>query len=181
MDTKVLYVTAVVIAAISGGYYYYSGKGKKLDANSAQSMTYSAEGIQLVQTDEKGNLYVRAQIDHLEQDLQRKTSKLSHLNASMFHQNQVDSTFFAKQAQGFNDNEKVVLTGQVEATKIGEQGKMVFLTDELTGYPKLRKFETTHQVTVNAPNAEFISQGLKADLNEGQYEFAHIRGKYAPN
>ena len=81
MDTKVLYVTAVVIAAISGGYYYYSGKGKKLDANSAKSMTYTAEGIQLVQTDEKGNLYVRAQVDRLEQDLQRKTSTLSNLNA----------------------------------------------------------------------------------------------------
>lgn len=92
MDTKVLYVTAVVIAAISGGYYYYSGKGKKLDANSAKSMTYTAEGIQLVQTDEKGNLYVRAQVDRLEQDLQRKTSTLSNLNASMF--------FFVNPARG---------------------------------------------------------------------------------
>lgn len=181
MDTKVLYVTAVVIAAISGGYYYYSGKGKKLDANSAKSMTYTAEGIQLVQTDEKGNLYVRAQVDRLEQDLQRKTSTLSNLNASMFHQNKVDSTFFAKQARGFNDNEKVVLSGQVKATKIGERGIMEFQTDELTWYPKIRQFETTHQVTVNAPDAEFISQGLTADLNQGQYEFAHIRGKYVPN
>ncbi|KAF1018896.1 LPS export ABC transporter periplasmic protein LptC [Acinetobacter sp.] len=181
MDTKVLYVTAVVIAAISGGYYYYSGKGKKLDGSSAQSMTYSAEGIQLIQTDEKGNLYVKAQVDHLEQDLQNKTSKLSNLNASMFQQNQVDSTFFAKEARGFNDNEKVILSGQVKATKLGERGTMEFQTDELTGYPKKRQFETTHQVTVNAPDAEFISQGLKADLNQGQYEFANIRGKYVPN
>ncbi len=181
MDTKVLYVIAVVIATISGGYYYYSGKGKKLDADSTQSMKYSAEGIQLVQADEKGDLYVRAQIDHLEQDLQRKTSQLTNLNASMFHQNQVDSTFSAKEAKGYNDNEKVVLTGDVKATKLGDRGAMVFLTDELTGYPKQRLFETTHQVTVNAPDAEFISQGLKADLNQGQYEFAHIRGKYAPN
>lgn len=181
MDTKVLYVSAVVIAAISGGYYYYSGKGKKLDANTAQSMTYSAEGIQLVQTDAKGDLYVRAQVDHLEQDLRNKSSKLKHLNASMYKQNQVDSTFFAKEAIGFNDNEKVVLSGEVKATKIGENGTLVFLTDELTGYPKKRLFETTHQVTVNSPDSEFISQGLKADLNQGQYEFAHIRGKYVPN
>ena len=181
MDTKALYVTAVAIAAIGGGYYYYSGSGKKLDVDSSQSMKYSAEGIQLVQTDEKGNLHVRAHVDHLEQDLQRKTSQLSNLNASMFQNNQVDSTFFAKEARGFNDNEKVILTGDVKATKIGDGGTMVFLTDELTGYPKQRLFETNHQVTVNAPDAEFISQGLKADLNQGQYEFAHIRGKYVPN
>ena len=31
MDTKVLYVVAVIVAAISGGYYFYSGKAKKLE------------------------------------------------------------------------------------------------------------------------------------------------------
>lgn len=180
MDTKVLYVTAVAIAAMSCGYYYYSGKGKKLDADSAQNMTYSAKGIQLVQTDDKGDLFVRAQVDHMEQDLKRKTSTLQNLNASMFKQNIVDSTFAAKVAHGYDDNAKVILSEQVKATKIGNQGEMVFTTDELTGYPQLRKFETTHQVNVNAPSAEFVSQGLKADLNEGQYEFAHIRGKYVP-
>lgn len=35
-------------------------------------MTYSAEQIHLTQTDEQGNLYVRAQIDRLEQDMQQK-------------------------------------------------------------------------------------------------------------
>ncbi|OTG66473.1 LPS export ABC transporter periplasmic protein LptC [Acinetobacter silvestris] len=180
MDTKALYITAVVIAAISGGYYYYSGKGKKLDADSARNMTYSADGIHLLQTNEKGQLYVIAQVDHLEQDLRVKTSKLVNLNASMYRNNQVDSTFFAKEARSYNDNEKVVLTGQVQATKLGEQGKLVFVTDELTGYPKLHMLETKKLVNVNTPSAQFVSQGLKADLNAGQYEFFHIRGKYAP-
>ena len=180
MDTKVLYITAVVIASISGGYYYYSGKGKKLDVDSARNMTYSADGIHLLQTNEKGQLYVIAQVDHLEQDLRVKTSKLIHLNASMYNNNQVDSTFSAQEARTFNDNEKVILTGQVQATKLGEQGKLVFLTDELTGYPKLNTLETNKVVHVDAPNAQFVSQGLKADLNAGQYEFFHIRGKYAP-
>jgi lipopolysaccharide export system protein LptC len=35
MDTKVLYVTAIAIAAVSGGYYYYSGKGKKKARNAS--------------------------------------------------------------------------------------------------------------------------------------------------
>ena len=71
MDTKVLYVTAIAIAAVSGGYYYYSGKGNKLQADSARSMKYSAENINLTQTDEQGKLYIRAQVDRLEQDLQQ--------------------------------------------------------------------------------------------------------------
>ncbi|SPL71411.1 LPS export ABC transporter periplasmic protein LptC [Acinetobacter stercoris] len=180
MDTKSLYIIAVVIAAISGGIYYYSGKGKKLDVQSAQNMTYSAENIHLTQTNEKGDLHVRADVDHLEQDLKNKSTNLRNLNASMYKNDQVDSTFFAKIAQGYNDNEKVVLSDQVEATKLGQNGKMVLTTDELTAYPQDRKLETSHQVNVTSPDSEFVSQGLKADLNEGQYEFFNIRGKYAP-
>lgn len=183
MDTRVLYIVAIIVAAISGGYYYYSGKGKKLDAASAQSMTYSAKGIHLLQTDEKGLLYMKATVDDLEQDMKLKTSQLSNLNASMYVNNQVDSMFYAKKALGYDDNEKVVLTGDVKATKIGQQGQanMIFQTTELTGYPKLGTIETKQQVTVDAPNAQFVSQGLHANLNEGQYEFTNIRGQYAPN
>ncbi|MCW8037989.1 MULTISPECIES: LPS export ABC transporter periplasmic protein LptC [Acinetobacter] len=180
MDTKVLYVTAIAIAAVSGGYYYYSGKGNKLQADSARSMKYSAENINLTQTDEQGKLYIRAQVDRLEQDLQQKTSQLDNLRASTYKDGRVDATFFAKVANGYNDNEKVVLRHKVEATKLLEDGKMVFLTDELTAFPKTRELETDKQVTVQTPQAEFVSNGLKANLNDGQYEFFNIRGKYEP-
>ncbi|MCO8047900.1 LPS export ABC transporter periplasmic protein LptC [Acinetobacter towneri] len=180
MDTKVLYVTAIAIAAVSGGYYYYSGKGKKLETDAARSMTYSAEQIHLTQTDEQGNLYVRAQIDRLEQDMQQKTSKLENLNASMYKAGEVDATFYAMQAQGFNDNEKVVLSDQVLATKLLKQGKLTLETAELNVFPKTREINTDKQVVVQSPQADFISQGLKANLNDGQYEFFNIRGKYEP-
>lgn len=180
MDIKFLYVTAIAIAAISGGYYYYSGKGKKLEVDSARSMTYSAEKVNLTQTDEQGNLAVRAQVDRLEQDMQKQTSKLDHLNASMYKNGAVDATFYAKVAHGYNDNERIVLSGDVSAAKLIPQGKMEFKTTELTGYPKTRDIETNKQVIVQSPQAEFVSQGLKANLNSGQYEFFNIRGKYEP-
>ncbi|MDH1488917.1 LPS export ABC transporter periplasmic protein LptC [Acinetobacter johnsonii] len=180
MDTKVLYITAVAIAAISSGYYYYSGKGQKLEVDGAQSMTYSAEQIQLTQTDEQGNLYVRAKVDRLEQEMQKKTSKLENLNAEMYKDGKVDVTFYAKQANGINDNEKVVLTNQVVAKKMLDQGQMQFETAELIAFPQTRELESQHQVVVTTPQAEFVSQGLKANLNTGQYDFFHIRGKYEP-
>ncbi|WP_286728406.1 LPS export ABC transporter periplasmic protein LptC [Acinetobacter sp. UBA1297] len=181
MDTRVLYVVAILIAALSGGYYYFSGKGKRLEVNSGRNMTYSAKGIHLTQTDEQGNLYVKAKVDRLEQDMQQKTSRLDNLNASMYEDGTVNATFFARQANSFNDNEKIVLSQDVVATRLGAQGPMEFRTDKLTGYPKLKQLETDHQVIVQSPQAEFVSQGLKADLNKGQYEFFNIRGKYVPN
>lgn len=181
MDTRVLYITAIVIASVSSGYYYFSGKGSKLNADSARSMTYSAKQIELTQTDEKGQLSVRAQIDQLEQDMQNKTTKLMNLNASMFSNNVVNSTFFAKQANGYDDNTKVILSQDVTATKLMQNGKLQFQTEELIVYPKTRDIETDKVVKVESPQAEFVSQGLKANLNEGQYEFLNIRGKYEPN
>ena len=67
------------------------------------------------------------------------------------------------------------------ATKIMQNGKMQFHTEELTAFPKIREIETDKTVIVESPQAEFISQGLKANLNDGQYEFFNIRGKYEPN
>ncbi|MDS7930696.1 LPS export ABC transporter periplasmic protein LptC [Acinetobacter sp. V102_4] len=180
MDTRVLSIVAVVVAAISGGYYYYSGKAKKLDIGSAKNMTYSARGVHLTQTDDQGNLYIRAEVRQLEQDMQQKTSKLDQLNASMYKDGKVDATFFAKQANGYDDNRKVILSGDVVATKLAPQGKIEFQTEELTGYPKTREIETDHQVIVHSPQADFVSKGLKANLNNGQYEFFNVRGKYAP-
>ena len=180
MDTKVLYVTAIAIAALSGGYYYYSGKGNKLEVDSARSMTYSAEKINLTQTDDNGNLYVRAEVDRLEQDMQKQTAKLTHLNASLYKNGAVDATFYAKMANSYNDNERIVLSGDVLINKLMQQGEMRFRTTELTAYPKINEIETDKQVIVQSPQAEFVSQGLKANLNDGQYEFFNIRGKYEP-
>lgn len=181
MDTRVLYIIAVIIASITGGYYYYSGKGKKLDANTAQSMTYSAKGIHLLQSDDHGQLHIRATVDSLEQDMRDQSSKLNNLNASMYKDNKVDTIFYANQGHGYNDNEKVILTGNVKATRLHPQGDMVIRTDELTGYPKLKTFETKHLVTVDSPTSHLVSNGLQANLNNGQYDFFNIRGKYAPH
>ncbi|QER39140.1 LPS export ABC transporter periplasmic protein LptC [Acinetobacter suaedae] len=181
MDTKVLYVIAIAVASVSGGFYYFSGKAKKLDVDAAKNMTYSAHGVHLTQTDEQGNLYVRAEIKQLQQDMQQKTSQIDQLSAVMYKQGKADATFSARQANGYDDNRKIVLAGDVIVTNLSDQGNMEFRTDEITGYPKTRELETQHQVIVQSPSSEFVSQGLKANLNDGQYEFFKVRGKYAPN
>ncbi len=180
MDTRLLYILAVVITTISGGYYYYSGKSNKLDADTAHNMTQAADNIQVLQTDDHGALNLRAQIDHAEQNAQDKTSKLINMTATTYHQDRIDSTFNAKEGRGFDDNSKIILSGDVQATKKGQFGDMVFTTDQLTIYRDSRRLETKSQVDVDAPNGKFVSQGLQADLNQGQYEFFNIRGKYAP-
>ena len=44
----------------------------------------------------------------------------------MYKDGKVDATFFAKQANGYDDNRKVILSGDVVATKLAPQGKIEF-------------------------------------------------------
>ena len=69
-------------------------------------MTYSAQGVHLTQTDDKGNLYIRAEVRQ-RTGYATKTSKLDQLNATMYKLGKVDATFFAKQAYGYDDNQRL--------------------------------------------------------------------------
>lgn len=180
MDTKVMYITAVVIASVAGAYYYYSGSGKKLETLDARNVSFTAKQIKLTQTKDNGELDLTADVEELTQWMQTNESKLTHLNVQMYNQGKVDSTFWAKQAYGYDDNARVVLSGEVIAKKWSQSGLIQFETEKLTGFPKDKYVETDVAVNVTTPQASFVSQGLKADLADGQYEFFNIRGNYAP-
>ena len=179
MDIKNLYVIAIVVASVSGGYYYFGGKGKKLEVDSAKSMIYSAEDIHLTQTDGQGLVSVKAEADRLEQDTQKNISRLNNLHAYTFKLGQPDANFYAKRVNSYDDNSKVVLLDQVIATRLLDNGeKMTFTTTELTGYPKTKDLVTDKMVTIESSQANLVSKGMKANFNDGQYEFFNIRGTY---
>ncbi|WOE33081.1 MULTISPECIES: LPS export ABC transporter periplasmic protein LptC [unclassified Acinetobacter] len=180
MDTKNLYIIALVVGSFSAGYYYYSGKSNKLEVDSARSMTYSAEKINLIQTNEQGQVSVKAQVDRLMQDDLKHTSQFDNLNAQTYENDKVDGTFYAKVAYGYDDNQRIVLSDQVIATRFLPSGKMILTTTELTGFPKTKEIETDKQVMIDSPQSKLISQGLKANLNSGQYELFSVRGTYEP-
>ena len=176
IDTKNLYIIALVV----GSFSYYSGKSNKLEVDSARNMTYSAEKINLIQTNEQGQVSVKAQVDRLMQDDLKHTSQFDNLNAQTYENDKVDGTFYAKVAYGYDDNQRIVLSDQVIATRFLPSGKMILTTTELTGFPKTKEIETDKQVMIDSPQSKLISQGLKANLNSGQYELFSVRGTYEP-
>lgn len=180
METKNLYLIAFVIVTISSGYYYFSGKSKKLDTNAARQMTFAAQNVKLAQTDAQGMIAVRATIAQATQDQKTAVTQLKDLQATTYILGKAYTVYTAPQATIYNNNEKIVLQDHVVANKTTPQGDLVFNTTELIGYPQSKTLQTDRQIQVDAPQGQFVSQGLKADLNSGQYEFFNIRGKYAP-
>lgn len=177
-EHKHLYVLAIIIASLSGAYYYFSGDKAKLNAKKNNQMSYVAEGVRVLQTDEQGQLQLQATIDEAHYDLKSKRSAMRNVQASVFEQNKLSATFSAPQVNGENDNQKVILSGQILAKKFSEHDVLQVETQELTLYPKQKTLETNHQVTVQSAQAQFTSQGLTADLNTGEYQFSTIRGRY---
>ncbi|MBF7682516.1 LPS export ABC transporter periplasmic protein LptC [Acinetobacter sp. B5B] len=180
METRNIYLIALVIAVASSSYYYFSGKGKKLDSDGTSQMSFSANDVKLTQSDTQGMVSVRASVAQAQQNPKTGSTELSQLKATTYIAGKEDTVYTAPKATGYNDNEKIVLQDQVVAQKITPQGDMIFHTTELTGYPETKTIQTDRNIQVDSPQGQFTSQGLKADLNSGQYEFFNIRGTYAP-
>lgn len=183
MDTRLLYSIALMIAVISGAFYYYSGKSARLNAEKNQNLSYTATQVNILKTDPTGALASKTSAEHLEFWIENKQSELKVLRSIWYQNSQPSATFKADQAVGLNDNTKVILSGNITAQKLPmpNQPLMTFTTNSLTSYPKEHRIETKAPILIQSPSGQFTSQGLTANLLEGQYNFFNIRGQYAPS
>lgn len=182
MDTKVLYPLSIVIASIVGGFYYYSGDSQKLTVSSNRDLSSTATNIQITQTDEQGQLYAKANIQHMTQWMQNNRAELKQVQGILYQNGKPNATFHADDALAANEYQKVELVGDVILSKLNDQQQalITFKTDQLHGDTKTNQIQTDRLVSIINPQAQFTSQGLKVNLTTGQYEFFNIRGKYDP-
>lgn len=182
MDTKVLYSIALVIASTVAGFYYYSGKSQKLEVRANQDLSSNAENIQIIQTNDTGQLYAKANIQHMTQWMNNGRAELKQVQGIMYQNGQPNTTFHSDKTIADNDYRHMELTGNVTITRLNaeQQPSIRFKTDYLQGDTKTNQIQTDRLVLVTNPQAQFTSQGLKANLTTGQYEFSNIRGKYDP-
>ncbi|GAA5005290.1 LPS export ABC transporter periplasmic protein LptC [Acinetobacter puyangensis] len=183
MDTRLLYTIALVIVTVVGGFYYYSGKSKKLETAGNQNLNSTAENIQVVQTDEKGQLYAKASARHMTQWMQTGRAEIEQIQGMLYEAGQPSATFHADKSIATNDYANVELLGNVTLSRLSgiNNPSVTFKTDRLLGFTKTNTIETNSPVQVTSPQAHFSSQGLKANLNTGQYELFALRGQYAPS
>lgn len=182
MDTRLLYSIALVIVTVVAGFYYFSGKSKRLETNNQSNLNSNAKNIQVTQTDEQGQLYAKSTIQGMTLNMQTGDAVLEQLKGVQYANGKLNASFHADQGFASNDYENVNLVGNVRVSKLSDQQtpSITFDTDQLNGNTKTNQIFTDHSVTITSPQAKFQSQGLKANLNTGEYEFFAIRGLYEP-
>ena len=182
MDTRLLYLIAVVLAAYSGWYYWQSGEQVQLDAALSQGIAYSARDIRLLQTDEQGQLQATTQAAELRHFGATDRTELDQIDSIWYQQGQQRAVLTARHAELSEQNQKIILNGGVQIRHINptNQQETRFNTSQLVGYPKTRQIETDQPVQVTSSQGKIDSQGLRANLSEGDYQLQRIRIEYAP-
>lgn len=182
MDTRLLYLITVVFAAYSGWYYWQSGEQVQLDAALNQGIAYSARDIRLLQTDEQGQLQATTQAAELRHFGASNRTELDQIDSIWYQSGRQRAILTAAHAELSEQNQKIWLNGGVQIRHINptNQQETRFSTSQLIGYPKTRQIETDQPVQVTSAQGLINSQGLRADLSQGDYQLNRIRIEYAP-
>ena len=182
MDTRLLYLIAMVLAAYSGWYYWQSGEQVQIDAALRQGIAYSASDIQLLQTDEQGQLQATTRAAALRHFGATNETELDQIDSVWYQNGQPRVYLQAAYATLSQQNQKVRMHGGVQARHINptNQQETRFRTAQLIGYPKTRLIETDQPIQVNSAQGLIRGLGLRADLSQGDYQLDRIRIEYAP-
>ncbi|MFB2538539.1 MULTISPECIES: LPS export ABC transporter periplasmic protein LptC [unclassified Acinetobacter] len=183
METRGLYVLAVLFVAVVGGFYYFSGQDESQSTASNQNYSSEAKNIRVIQTNEQGQLQLTANIGEATQSMQTGETNLQGIRGELYDQGQKDVVFSADRSRADKDFIKVELFNNITVSRLAKQDtpSSTFYTDYLQSDTKTQQIETQHPVQLHTAQAELNSQGLKANLRTGDYELYSIRGQYVPS
>ena len=179
-DSRVVYLVAIIIAVAVGSFYYYSGKSHRLDSKNNSQVSSSAQGLQLLQTNERGQLAIKAQVGSIEQWAHQDKTVAQQIEGISYQNGQADLHFNAQHASSADNFNHVLLNGGVKVERFHPVSPVSFDTQSLTIDTKTKHISTNDQVLLHSHQSQLKSQGLYADLAKGDYQLFKIRGLYAP-
>lgn len=186
-ESKWLYLIALLLAAAVAAFYYFSGKGRNLDSVATNQLSSSAAQLEVTQTDEQGQLALKAHIDQVTQwSNEAERTLAQNVMGQTYQHGRPDLSFSAQQASSTDHyryvklEHGVKLSRQGQATPSADRQTIQLETEQLSADTKSQQIMTQSPVLVQTPQAQFTANGLHADLAQGHYEFSKIRGSYAP-
>lgn len=183
MDTRLLYVLAVGVAAIAGWFYHTSGSQDRAPLIATGGIDYSAKDIRLLQTGDDGLLQARTTAKALRHYTTGDVTELDQLHSIWYQAGLPRATLAADHATATQAYQVVKLSGHVHVHQAAAPNReALFLqTASLTGYPQQRLIETDQPVLVISSQGRMQSQGMRVDFAQGDYQFSRIRIQYAPS
>ncbi|AXI02673.1 LPS export ABC transporter periplasmic protein LptC [Aquirhabdus parva] len=181
MSTRILYLIALIFMAASVLFYSLNREKVQKQVATHSDIDFSASTINARQTDEQGQIQNQLQADALRHYPDGDRMELDQITSTWYKGGLPQTTLNADKGVSFQNNDKVVLTGNVHVQQLAKDGKAPtdLYTTVMNGYPKTKQVDTDQVVTIKSAQSNLVSQGVRADLNIGQYEFFKLRGIYA--
>jgi lipopolysaccharide export system protein LptC len=180
MSTRRLYLLAFIFIGIAVLFYVFNREKTKQAVATHSDIDFSATTIVATQTDDQGLIQHTLNADSLRHYPEDDRMELDRVTSFLYKQGVPQSTIVADHAVSLKNNIKVILTGNVHVQQLAsyQHAATDLYTTILYGYPKTKKIDTDQVVTIKSAQSNLVSQGVRADLNTGQYEFSKPRGIY---
>ncbi len=185
MSTRLLYILGLMFIGVAVLFYMLNREEVKKPVATHSEIDFSATLIVGTKTDEEGFVDHTFNADALRHYSQDNRMELDRVSSLVYKQGVPQSKLSADRVVSLKNNDKVTLLGNVHVQQLVSDPKSAsdLYTTVLYGYPKNKIIETDQVVTIKNAQSSLVSQGVRADLNTGQYEFMKPRGIYvaAPN
>ena len=180
MSTRQLYLIALIFIGIAGLFYALNREKTKQSVVTHSDIDFSATTIVATQTDDLGFVQNTLNADTLRHYTQDDRMELDRITSFLYKQGVPQTSLVADHAVSLKNNDKVILTGNVHMQQLASSKNAAtnLYTTILNGYPKTKKIDTDQLVTIKSAQSNIVSQGVRADLKTGQYEFSKPKGIY---
>jgi lipopolysaccharide export system protein LptC len=180
MSTRQMYLLAFIFMGVAALFYYLNQPKSQPQVATHSDVDYSASQISAMQTDDFGLIQNALTATALRHYPVGDRMELDQIFSTWYKNGLPQTTLNADKGTSLQNNDKVTLTGNVHVQQLAtaDRAPTNLYTTEMNGYPKTKKVDTDQVVTIKSAQSNLVSQGIRADLNSGQYEFFKPRGIY---
>ncbi len=180
MSTRMLYLMAFIFMSVAALFYMFNRPKTQQLVASHSEVDFSASTITALQTDDQGQIQNALTAASLRHYPTGDRMEIDQIYSTWYKNGLPQTTLNADKGTSLQNNDKVILTGNVHVQQLAtaDRASTDLYTTEMNGYPKTKKVDTDQVVTIKSAQSSLVSQGIRADLNVGQYDFIKPRGIY---
>lgn len=183
MNTRILIVLALVMAAIAGWFFYQQESVTPTVKIAPSEVDYEATDIKAVQTNDEGETEYQLNADSLTHNPTTNQDEMSGITMDWAPGTEQRYQISAGSAAINQQTGELKLTGGFVLTSKGslEGATPIKVTGQtLFGNTKKRAVYSNDPVKVEQGDNRFEAASMKADLEAGDYEFGQVAVTFMP-
>lgn len=182
MNTRVLIVLALIIAAVAGWFFKQQGEVEPPKPMQTSEVDYEASDIKAVQTNDEGELEYEVNADALKHNPETNQDEMSGITMNWQPSDTQRYRIEAGRAAINQQTGDLQLSGGFTLVSESDSDNPIKVTGErLTGNTKSKKVSSDRPVQIEQGMNRFEAAAMQANLATGDYEFGQVAVSFDPS